>query len=161
MPLVDERGLVTTQWFRYFFNNYTIVGDGTGVIQPSRGGTGHSSYLDGQLLIGNSITQGLDKSTLTPETGLYTTTGPGYVGVGIAVTTVEAGTYGAADDYVTITVNAQGQLTDVVQAPIAISYTQVSGLGTMATQNTGASGSFTTVDGKTVTVTDGIITSIV
>jgi hypothetical protein len=37
----------------------------------------------------------------------------------------------------------------------------VSGLGTMAFQNIGASGSFTTVDSKTVTVVDGIITSIV
>ena len=35
------------------------------------------------------------------------------------------------------------------------------GLGTMATQNTGASGTFTTVDSKTVTVVNGIITSIV
>ena len=35
------------------------------------------------------------------------------------------------------------------------------GLGTMATQNTGASGSFTTVDLKTVTVVNGVITSIV
>lgn len=35
------------------------------------------------------------------------------------------------------------------------------GLGTMATQNTGASGSFTTVDLKTVTVVNGIIVSIV
>jgi hypothetical protein len=35
------------------------------------------------------------------------------------------------------------------------------GLGTMATQNTGASGTFTTVDLKTVTVVNGIITSIV
>jgi hypothetical protein len=37
----------------------------------------------------------------------------------------------------------------------------VSGLGSMAFKNTGATGSFTTVDSKTVTVTDGIITSIV
>ena len=35
------------------------------------------------------------------------------------------------------------------------------GLGTMATQNIGASGTFTTVDLKTVTVVNGIITSIV
>ena len=35
------------------------------------------------------------------------------------------------------------------------------GLGTIATQNTGASGTFTTVDSKTVTVVNGIITSIV
>lgn len=37
----------------------------------------------------------------------------------------------------------------------------VTGLGTMAFENTGASGSFTTVDLKTVTVVDGIITSII
>ena len=36
----------------------------------------------------------------------------------------------------------------------------VTGLGTMAFQNTGASGSFTTADGKTVTVVNGIITGI-
>lgn len=35
------------------------------------------------------------------------------------------------------------------------------GLGTMATQNIGANGTFTTVDLKTVTVVNGIITSIV
>lgn len=35
------------------------------------------------------------------------------------------------------------------------------GLGSMALENTGASGSFTTADSKTVTVTNGIITSIV
>lgn len=37
----------------------------------------------------------------------------------------------------------------------------VTGLGSMAFENTGASGSFTTVDLKTVTVVDGIITGIV
>jgi hypothetical protein len=35
------------------------------------------------------------------------------------------------------------------------------GLGTMATQNTGASGTFTSADSKTITVVNGIITSIV
>jgi hypothetical protein len=35
------------------------------------------------------------------------------------------------------------------------------GLGTMATQNTGATGSFLSADSKTITVVNGIITSIV
>ena len=35
------------------------------------------------------------------------------------------------------------------------------GLGSIALENTGASGSFTTTDGKTVTVSNGVITSIV
>lgn len=37
----------------------------------------------------------------------------------------------------------------------------VTGLGTMAFENTGVSGSFTAMSGETVTVTDGIVTSIV
>lgn len=37
----------------------------------------------------------------------------------------------------------------------------VSGLGTMAFENTGASGSFTAASGETITVTNGVITSIV
>ena len=36
-----------------------------------------------------------------------------------------------------------------------------SSLGSMASKNTGVSGTFTTADSKTVTVVDGIITSIV
>jgi len=35
------------------------------------------------------------------------------------------------------------------------------GIGTMAAKNIGVSGTFTTVDGKTVTVTEGVITAIV
>jgi hypothetical protein len=81
-------------------------------------------------------------------------------------------------------VNAQGQLTSSVNTTIAIAANQITsgevpilrggtgastasgartnlGLGTMATQNIGASGTFTTVDLKTVTVVNGIITSIV
>lgn len=161
VPIVDANGLVTTQWFRYFYNNYTIAGDGKGVIQPSKGGTGHSIYTDGQLLIGNSLTGGLDKGSITPETGMYTAIAPGYIGVGIADTTVEAGDYGLASKTLTLSVNPQGQLTAVADTDIAISYTQVAGLGTMANEDIGVSGSFTTVDGKTVTVTNGIITNIV
>jgi uncharacterized protein (AIM24 family) len=37
----------------------------------------------------------------------------------------------------------------------------VSGLGTMAFENTGASGSFTAASGEVITVSNGIITSIV
>jgi hypothetical protein len=90
-----------------------------GQLSVSRGGTGQSSFVDGELLIGNSVGNTLTKSTLTP-------------GANITIT------------------NTSGAITIAV-----------SGLGTMAFQNTGASGSFTTVDSKTVTVVNGIITSIV
>jgi hypothetical protein len=90
-----------------------------GQLSVARGGTGQSSFTNGQLLIGNSTGNTLTKATLTQ-------------GANITIT------------------NAAGAITIAV-----------SGLGTMAFQNTGASGSFTTVDSKTVTVVNGIITSIV
>lgn len=90
-----------------------------GQLAVDRGGTGQSSFTNGQLLIGNSTGNTLTKATLTQ-------------GANITIT------------------NAAGAITIAV-----------SGLGSMAFENTGASGSFTTVDSKTVTVTNGIITSIV
>jgi len=90
-----------------------------GQLAVSRGGTGQSSFTDGQLLIGNSTGNTLTKSTLT-------------AGANITIT------------------NSGGSITIAV-----------SGLGSMAFEDTGTSGSFTTTDSKTVTVVNGIITNIV
>jgi hypothetical protein len=88
-------------------------------LEVLSGGTGQSSYLDGELLIGNTTGNTLTKAVLTPGANISVTNGAG--AITIAVT----------------------------------------GLGTMAFENTGASGSFTAASGETITVTDGIITSIV
>jgi hypothetical protein len=53
----------------------------------------------------------------------------------ISNTAVTAGAYGSASQVGTFTVNAQGQLTLAGNTAIAIANTQVSGLGTMSTQN--------------------------
>lgn len=53
----------------------------------------------------------------------------------ILPTGVTPGTYGTASQVSTVTVNAGGQLTAAVNTPILISNTQVTGLGTMSTQN--------------------------
>jgi len=53
----------------------------------------------------------------------------------ISNTAVTAGTYGDAGNVSTITVNAQGQLTNVVNTAIVVPSSSVTGLGTMATQN--------------------------
>ena len=50
-----------------------------GVIAPAYGGTGQSNYAAGELLIGNSTTGGLDKSTLTAGAGLAITNGNGSI----------------------------------------------------------------------------------
>ena len=63
--------------------------------------------------------------------GPITTTGT----ISLANTTVVAGSYGNASTVSQVTINAQGQVTNVVNVAIAISNSSVSGLGTMAIQN--------------------------
>jgi hypothetical protein len=70
--------------------------------------------------------------TYSPGTGLSES--PAYT-FNIANTTVTAGSYGSASSVGTFSVNAQGQLTAAATTAIAIANTQVSGLGTMSTQN--------------------------
>jgi hypothetical protein len=75
----------------------------------------------------------------------------------ITNTAVTAGSFGSASNTLTATVNAQGQLTALAATPIAIANTQVSGLGTMSTQNAnsvaitgGSITNLTTFDGITI-----------
>lgn len=184
VPFMDERtGTISREWFRFLNNIYTICGDGTGVIGPANGGTGvGGTPTDGQLLIGDTGAYKL--ATLTEGTGIGITNGPGSIAVKIDNTGVTAGSYGTAASVPNYSVNAQGQLTSSTSVAIAIAANQITsgelpivrggtgastasgartnlGLGTMATQNIGVSGTFTTADSKTVTVTNGIITSIV
>jgi len=94
---------------------------------------------------------------LTISTGLSGTSYNGSSAVTIAIsnTGVTAASYGAASKTLTATVNAQGQLTALADTNIAIANTQVSGLGTMSTQNassvaiTGGSINGTTIGAST------------
>jgi hypothetical protein len=51
----------------------------TGVLAFGNGGTGQSSYTDGQLLIGNTSTGGLSKATLTAGTNVTITNAGGSI----------------------------------------------------------------------------------
>jgi len=53
----------------------------TGTVAVANGGTGQSSYTDGQLLIGNSTGNTLTKATLTAGTGISITNGSGSITV--------------------------------------------------------------------------------
>lgn len=77
---------------------------------------------------------------------------------------VTATTYGSASAVPVFVVNAKGVITSVTDTPIAISNTQVSGLGTMSTQNASAVAiSGGTINGTTVGATTpaaGTFTSV-
>ena len=81
-PLIDETtGLLSREWFRWFNNVNNRVGEGDGVIAVINGGTGQSTYTNGQLLIGNSTGNTLTKNTLTPGAGIGVTNGPGSISI--------------------------------------------------------------------------------
>jgi len=72
----------------------------------------------------------------------------------ITNTGVSANTYGSASAVPVIAVNAQGQITSATNTTIAITNTQVSGLGTMSTQNANAVAiTGGTIDGTSVGTT--------
>jgi len=67
-----------------------------GTLAVASGGTGNTSYTDGQLLIGNSSGGGLTKATLTQGSGVTITNGNGTItinatGSGGSVTSVASG----------------------------------------------------------------------
>lgn len=88
------------------------------------------------------------------------------VTVSLANTAVSADTYGSANTAVTITVDAQGRLTNASNATIAISNSQVSGLGTMSTQNannvaiTGGTVSVSNITASNVSVTANLFANL-
>ena len=58
-----------------------LATDVTGTLPVANGGTGQTSYTDGQLLIGNSSGNTLSKATLTAGTGVSITNGGGSITV--------------------------------------------------------------------------------
>ena len=54
----------------------------TGTLPVANGGTGQTSYTDGQLLIGNSTGNTLDKATLTAGSGITITNSAGGITIG-------------------------------------------------------------------------------
>lgn len=80
VPIIDERtGYMTREWYRYFYNLYYATGGTTGGAAPTdRGGTGTTTLpTDGQLLIGNSVTQAYNVADLGTGPGIAKTVGNG------------------------------------------------------------------------------------
>ena len=83
-PRVDlldpQTGLVSREWYRFFYNLYVITGDGSGITAVINGGTGLSTIpTNGQLLIGNGT--GYTLNTLAVGNGISVVNGIGTITV--------------------------------------------------------------------------------
>lgn len=61
------------------FGAVSLTADVSGTLPVGNGGTGQTSYTDGQLLIGNSSGNTLTKATLTAGSGISVTNGGGSI----------------------------------------------------------------------------------
>lgn len=89
---------------------------------------------------GSATITAANPQTLTFGTGLSAGSydGSSAQTISIAATGVSASTYGSASAVPVFAVNTQGQITSVTNTNISIANTQVTGLGTMSTQNASA-----------------------
>jgi hypothetical protein len=161
-------------------NGQLLIGNGTGYTLNTLGVGAGISVTNGlgtitlantgvlSNIAGNGISvSGATGNVTIANTGVLSFSG-GTTGLTPAAATTGAislaGTLGVPNGgsgAVTLTGYVKGNGTAAFTASATIPNTDITGLGTISVKNIGVSGSFTTVDLKTVTVTDGIITSIV
>ena len=129
------------------------------------------SSVNGQVgtvvLTAANVNAVADTATITAGTGL---TGGGTLAsnttVSLANTAVSAGSYGNAATVATFTVDAQGRLTSAANVSVQIVNSQVTGLGTMSTQNannvaiTGGTVSVSNISASNVTVTANLFANL-
>jgi hypothetical protein len=81
VDLIDpQTGLMSREWYRFFYNLYVITGAGNGITPVINGGTGLGTIpTNGQLLIGNGT--GYTLNTLGFGAGISVTNGSGTISV--------------------------------------------------------------------------------
>jgi hypothetical protein len=79
VPIIDERtGAVSREWYRWFYNIFTITGGSLGITPVINGGTGLGTIpTNGQLLIGNGT--GYTLNTLAVGNGISVVNGLGTI----------------------------------------------------------------------------------
>jgi len=160
--LVDSANLL--------FNGTTLTANTlnlTNALGVAYGGTGQTSYTDGQLLIGNSTGNTLAKSTLTQGTGITITNGSGAITIANAspMTYPGAGIPNSTGTAWGTSYSTSGSGTVVALATSPSFTTPTLGVATATSINkvaltAPATGSTLTIaDGKTLTVNNSITLS--
>lgn len=102
----------------------------TGTLAVGNGGTGQTTYTDGQLLIGNSTGNTLTKATLTAGANITITNGAGAITIassgGSAITTIWEGTTTVSTNY-SITAGNRGSSLGPITINTGISVTVPTG----------------------------------
>jgi hypothetical protein len=104
----------------------------TGQLSVARGGTGQSSFTDGQLLIGNTSGNTLTKATLTAGTGISVTNGNGSITIAASGGTsvvFDSLTWIDAQNYGILPTNSEA--TNTTNAATAMTYLTSHGGGTL------------------------------
>ena len=124
----------------------------TGVLPVANGGTGQSSYVNGELLIGNTTGNTLTKATLTAGTGISITNGGGSITIAVS-SSVLTSTSMITREVPTGTVNGTNATFTLANTPTAGSEeVYVNGV----LQNSGAGNDYT-ISGATITFLTGSI----
>jgi hypothetical protein len=127
----------------------------TGTLVVARGGTGQSSYTNGQILIGNTGSTGLDKAIIAQSAPVIVTVAQGLITLSHARSGVVAvDSYGSSAIIPVLAIDANGHITAAVNTAVAISAAAITS-GTLVqgrggTGFTGASANGQTLIGNTV-----------
>ena len=116
--VVDANGHVTSVTNTAIAIDAAAITSGTLVV--ARGGTGQSSYTNGQILIGNTVSGGLDKTTIAQSAPVIVTNDKGTITLSHARSGVTAAVYGNSSIVPSITVDSNGHITGAVNTAIAI-----------------------------------------
>ena len=116
----------------------------SGQLSVARGGTGQSSFTNGQLLIGNTTGNTLTKTTLTEGADISITNGSGSITIAHSNTSTQASSINSGRTYIqSIELNDNGHVTSIstaIETVTDTTYSDGGGIGLSETQFSVAGG---------------------